>query len=407
MSLVSLAWRSLANRPLAAGLTVLSVALSVFLLLGVEKLREGARDTFLRSVSGTDLIVGGPTSDVALLLHAVFGIGEPTPPISYEAFEGVRDRPGVRWAVPVQLGDGHRGYRVIGTAPAYFEHVRTGRDRPLRFSAGGAFGTGAEAVLGAEAAERLGYDLGRAIVLSHGTGEADFAGTHADAPVRVVGILERTGTPIDRAVLVPLEALARMHAGAGGAGGTDADAPAITAVFVGLRSRIAVFSVQRYLAREVGEPVSAVLPGLAFARLWRVVGQAEAALVAVSLIVVVTAAIGLAVAILSQLEGRRREMAILRAVGASPWDVSLLFVLEAATVTAAGIALGAGALYAALWLGGGLLEARLGLALPLQAPSGREGLFVLVVATAGLLAGLLPAWRAYRTSLHDGLTVRS
>ena len=399
MRLLPLALASLRNRAAVALLTLLAIAASVFLLVTVEKLREGARSSFVTTISGTDLIVGAPTSDIALLLYSVFHIGEPTGGIGWATYEAIEKRRGVDWAVPVALGDGHRGRRIVGTTADYFEHIRTGRERPLTFARGRAFEEGREVVLGSEVAETFGYELARTVVASHGLGEVDFGQRHAGEPFTVVGILEPTGTPIDRSLLAPISAMSAIHGG-------GARPEQVTAVFLGLRSRIATLAIQRALSRPGAEPVSAVLPGVAFARLWSVVGQVERTLLAISWLVVAVACIGLAVAILASLEGRRREIAILRGVGAAPADVVALLVFEAMVITLGGLALGVLAAYAMLFGASGWLGTAIGVPFAPGSPGLRELFYLAIVALGGLVAGLVPAWRAYRTSLADGLISR-
>ena len=391
--ILSLALSSLRSRAVVATLTLVSIALSVFLLIAVEKVREGARASLVDTVSGTDLIVGAPSSDLALILYAVFHIGEPTAALPASVVDQLASQPAVRWAVPVALGDSHRGDRVVGTTAGYFEHIRTGRNVPLTFAAGRGFGAGNEVVLGADVAERHDYALGREIVLSHGVGAVDFSNRHAGDPFTVVGVLEATGTQIDRSLYVSLDALAGIHAG---------EPDTVTAVFLGTNSKRTALFMQQGLSRSA-MPVTAVLPGVALARLWTVTGRVEEALLAISWLVVATACLGLAVAMLASLQGRRREMAVLRAVGAGPTDILSLLLLEAALVTFGGIVLGALLAYGAIWLGEGLLTARLGVPVGLTAPGARELGTVALVGAAGLLAALVPAWRAARITLADGL----
>ena len=400
--MIRLALASLRSRAVVACLTALSIALSVFLLVAVEKVREGARGSLAASVAGTDLIVGAPTSDVALLLHTVFGIGEPTRPIPADTAERLSRLRQVAWAVPISLGDGHRGDRVVGTVPAYFDHVTDRRRRPLRAALGRVFAQGREVVIGADVAARHGYAPGAAIVLAHGAGALDFSGRHADQPFAVVGVLAPTGTPVDRSLFVPLAALDALHAGE-----SDARIETITAVLVGLRSPRAAFLVQRALNGDESLDVSAVMPGFALARLWSVLGRAEGALMAISWLVVAVSCVALAVAILASLDGRRREMAVLRAAGAGPLDILALLFFEAAIVVAAGLAAGLAAAYGGLALLGPWLETRLSIPFALAPPSPREVGLLAIVAAAALVASALPAWRAYRTSLADGLNVRA
>ena len=147
-SLVYLSRKSIANRRLTTTLTVASIAISVALLLGVEKLRHSARESFQNTISGTDLIVGARTGGVQLLLYAVFRMGNATNNISWDSYQELAAHPEVLWTVPLSLGDSHRGYRVLGTSQAYFEHYRYGRKQSLSFAEGKPFHDVFDAVLG-------------------------------------------------------------------------------------------------------------------------------------------------------------------------------------------------------------------------------------------------------------------
>lgn len=418
MAVFGLAWKSLANRRFTAALTVLSIALSVTLLIGVERVRQEARASFANTISGTDLIVGARGGTVQLLLYSVFRIGNATNNISWQSYQDIAAHPKVAWTVPISLGDSHRGFRVLGTTPGYFDHYRYARDRRLEFAAGARFDDLFDAVLGAEVADALGYGLGDEIVIAHGAGDVRFA-RHDDKPFRVAGVLKRTGTPVDRTVHVSLEAIEAVHLGwQGGAPmpgltptaaqvrAMDLTPEAITAVLVGLKSKIAAFAVQRYVNDYREEPLLAVLPGVALGELWSLIGVAEGALLIVSGFVVLVGLIGMLTALLIGLNERRREMAILRSVGARPAQVLALIIGEAAFLTLIGMLLGIALLYGLLALGQPLIESRLGLFIGIGALSPHEWLLMATVLAAGLLVGLVPGWRAYRMSLADGLSIR-
>lgn len=415
--LASLALRSLWSRRVTALLTVFAIAVSVALLLGVEKLRNGAREGFAATVSGTDLIVGPRSGPLNLLLYSVFHLGEPTASVSWSSFELVRRHPDVAWAVPLSLGDSHRGFRVMGTARGYFEHFRYGRREPLAFSSGRAFDDLHDAVIGAAVAEALGYGVGDAIELSHGLGEVSFA-PHADHAFRVAGILAPTGTPVDRLVIVSLEAVTAIHFGweggarasaaaAGGARAEQALQPErITAFLVGMNSRPAVLQMQRALNEHRGEPLTAVLPGVALAELWRLVGVADRALRAVAACVVLAGLLGMVATLLTGLNERRREMAVLRAVGARPAHVFGLLALESTFLALLGVLAGAGLAWGLLAVASPTLGRHLGLSLAPGLPGAYDYAIAAAVVAAGFLAGALPAWRAYRNSLADGLSMK-
>jgi putative ABC transport system permease protein len=389
------------------------------LLLGVEKVRTGAKASFAGTIAGTDLIVGARTGQVQLLLYSVFRIGTATANITWQSYREIAGHPSVAWSVPLSLGDSHRGFRVLGTTPEYFERYRYRGDRALTFAAGGPFADLFDAVLGADVAAALGYRLGDPIVVAHGIGAAGFA-AHDDKPFRVAGILAKTGTPVDRTVHVSLPAIEAIHvdwqSGARIPGQTvsadavrqmDLQPKAITGALIGLKSKLASFRLQRAINDYRAEPLTAIIPGVALQELWALVGVAETALGAISVMVVVTALLGMVTTIFAGLNERRREMAILRAVGARPRTVHGLMLTEAALLSAAGAALGALLLYAGLLTARPLIDATFGLYLEIGPLGGREWAMLGAVVAAGFLAGLLPALRAYRLSLADGMTVRT
>ncbi len=414
-----LALKSLANRWPTALLTVFGIALSVMLLLGVEKVRNGARQSFTDTISGTDLIVGARTGEVQLLLYSIFRIGDATNTIAWKSYSEIAAFPEIAWIVPIALGDSHRGFRVMGTNGAYFEHYRFRRGQSLTFAAGGPFADLFDAVLGADVAAALGYRLGDPIVIGHGIGSTSFA-PHEDKPFRVAGILTKTGTPVDRTVHVGLDGIEAIHidwqsgaripgqgVGAEQVRGMDLTPDAVTAAMIGLHSRLDALRLQRLINTYGEEPLSAILPGAALQQLWSLVGTAETALAAVSFMVVLTAILGMVTTILSTLNERRREMAILRSVGARPATILGLLTAEAGILTAAGVTLGGALLYVVLWFARPIVDSRYGLYLPIEAPAVDELASLAAIVVGGVLAGLVPALRAFRLSLADGMIVKT
>lgn len=417
MTLFGLAARSLLNRKGTALLTVLAMTLSVTLLLGVERIRQEARDSFMQAVSGTDLIVGARSSQTQLLLYSVFRMGNATNNISWQSYEELRQHPSVAWTIPLSLGDSHRGYPVLGTSLAYFELFRFGAKRPLEFAQGTPFKGLHEVVAGAEVAARLNYRIGQKIVIAHGSGNVSFV-QHDDQPFTLVGILKPTGTPVDRTLHVSLEALEAIHAGwqqgyparnpaAGELNAADLQPRSITAALVGLKSRIAAFRLQRDINEYPKEPLTAIMPGVALQEFWQLIGVAEKALLGVSAFVVLSGLIGMMTSLLTSLNERRREMAILRSVGARPWQVFGLLVSESFLLSLAGCLFGLLALYGLLALGKPWLETQFGLFLSLRPPAPSDWLLLGTVLGLGTLTGLIPAWRAYRQALADGLSIRT
>lgn len=413
MFLLSLAARSLRNRRLISTLTVLSIAFSVALLVGIEHVRAGVRESFTGTIRGTDLIVGARGGATQVLLSTVFGMSSPSGAVAWSSYEKWSSHPAVAWTIPYSLGDAHRGFRVIGTTQAFFERYRF-RDQRVTFAAGAAPPNDRGVAIGSAVAERLGYEVGDSVTLSHGVGAVSFA-QHEAHPFTVSGIITRTFTPIDRALYVTLDGLEAMHdadaAGGGLAMGPPPAAshageahPPITAFLVGTKNRFETLQLQREMNEDRAEPLTAIIPGLALGQLWLTIGSAESALRVVAVMTLVVGLLGMCVALYASLESRRREMAILRAVGAGPRTIISLLVLESGLLAIAGAALGVLLVYAGLALGQGPVEARFGLSLPWRALGMLELGYLGLVVSAGTLVGVLPAWKAYRASLADGLS---
>ena len=419
MTVFRLALQSLRNRWLTALLTVLAIAVSVVLLLGVEKVRTGAKASFANTISGTDLIVGARSGGIQLLLYSVFRIGNATNNMTWRSYEDIRRRLEVDWIIPLSLGDSHRGFRVLGTSQEYFDRYKFRRGRSLEFASGERFEDLFDAVVGADVARELGYKVGDKIVVAHGLGRISL-NKHDDKPFRVAGVLTKTGTPVDRTVHVSLEAIEAIHVDwQSGARRSDRTVSAddvrtmrlrpkaVTAAMVGLKSKLAIFRLQRYVNEYRSEPLSAILPGATLYELWGLVGTAETALMVVSFMVVVTAILGMITMILATLNERRREIAILRSVGAGPRTVIGLLVSEAGILTLAGVIVGVAMTYTLLFAMRSAIDNTYGLYLDIAAPSTAELLALAAIIVGGVLAGLLPALRAYQHSLADGMTVRS
>ena len=420
MTPYALALKSFRHRKFTLLLSVMTIALSVMLLLGVERLRKEARTSFENTISGVDLIVGSRSGSISLLLYSVFHVGALSQNVPYASYETLAALPQVAWTVPLSLGDSHRGFAVLGTSNDFFTHYRYGRKTPLAFATGVPFEATFEAVIGSAVAATLGYQLGDQLVLAHGAGEVTFI-EHADDPFTVVGILKPTGTPVDQTVHIPLAGISAVHADFGGTCTHDhsdpleaalhrraahAAEPALSAFMVGLKDRAAVLHLQRTINTYDQEPLTAIMPVVALGELWQVIGLVERLLLAISAFVLLVALAGMLMVLMTSLNERRREMAILRSVGARPHHILGLIVIESCGLTLTGLLVGVGMLYAAILLARPILASRFGLLLKLGAPSPTELAMMGLMLLAGLLIGLIPAYRSYRLSLADGLTVK-
>jgi putative ABC transport system permease protein len=274
-----------------------------------------------------------------------------------------------------------------------------------------------EAVIGADVARSLNYHIGSEMVIAHGISDVGFS-RHDNTPFKVVGILAPTGTPVDKTVHVSLEAIEAIHVGweSGANLGNNPNAEQllkmnfqpkqITAMMLGLKSKIQTFALQRQINTYAKEPLSAILPGVALHELWGMMSVAEQALMAVSVFVVIAGLLGMLSSLLTSLQERRREMAILRAMGARPRHVFSLLILEASVLTFVGLIVGTIGLYALLAVAAPIIQQQYGIDLQMIALSQYEWLLLAAVQIAGTIIGFIPAFRAYKQSLSDGMTIR-
>jgi putative ABC transport system permease protein len=307
----------------------------------------------------------------------------------------------------------------MGTNGDYFRHYRFADRRSLEFRSGQPFADLYDTVLGADVAEALGYRVGDPIVIAHGTGDVSFA-EHEDKPFKVVGILAKTGTPVDRTIHVSLEAITAIHidwqsgmqasasqrVSAEQARAHDLTPQTITAFMVGMRDRVMTFTMQRAINDYREEPLLAILPGVTLTQLWELVGVADTALMIVAAFVVLAGLLGMVTAILTSLNERRREMAILRSVGAQPRHVFSLMVAEAGLLSLVGIVGGVLLMYLLMIVGTPILEQKFGIVITPGVLSLEDAGVLGAILACALLMGLLPAARAYRNTLSDGLQIR-
>lgn len=416
--LMKLARLSLWNRRGTVLMTWLSLTISIALLLGIDHLRTEAKNSFTSTVSGTDLIVGARSGQLNLLLYSVFRIGNATANISWPSYQRIIKHPQIAWSIPIALGDSHRGYRVMGTNTDYFSHYRYANSQRLKLAQGQPFNGVFEAVLGAEVALKLGYQLNEQITLSHGVGAVSFS-QHKDKPFTVVGILARTGTPVDQTVHVSLEAIEAIHLdwqqgapipgrqlSAEQALAQDLTPKSITAFMLGLNAKMATFTVQRQINEYKNEPLTAILPGVALAELWQMLGMVENLLLLISLLVLLAALVGMITTILASMKERQREMAILRAAGAHPWYLFVLIQLEVLLITLLSMLSAAAVLWLALFALQDTLAAEFGLFIGLNIIKLTSLYWAGAVLFLAALLATLPALLAYRRALSDGLAIR-
>lgn len=468
---------SLLYRKVSVMLTFLALLVSVSLLLSIEHIRKEAKSSFYRTVSGVDLIVGARTGQINLLLSSVFRVGANANSVRWESYQNIVANPLVEWSIPLALGDSHKGFAVIGTTNAYFEHYRFGDQRQLSFQTGGRFtdnqqshsainsaadtakmstvGQHFDVVIGADAARQLNYKVGDEIIISHGVGKVSFS-HHDDHPFTIVGILHYTGTPVDQAVHVGLNAIESIHtqvnpslskntltraslkkpeqAGHNHAEyeyeyehehelseidntasqgakktletlpkqGSDKHALSqptqVSAFMLGLKSRIAVLQIQRQVNQSNLEPLSAIIPGVALAELWRLVGAVENVLRIISAAVLVASLLGLSTMLLASLRERRAEISVFRIMGAKPSFVFWLVQFEALSIALGASVFAVLLVTGVILLGNDWLLAEYALSLSANILSVHTLSMIGIVLLATFVIALIPSIGAYRNA---------
>ena len=410
--LLKLATKSLLQRRVSALLTVMMIAVSIFVLLSVETIRVQAKESLSKTVSGVDLIVGARTSELNLLLYSVFHIGHASNNISWQSYQQIAQNPNVEWTLPISLGDSHHGYRVLGTSSDFFTFFHYGKKQPLEFAQGHAFSGLYDAVIGADIAKKLGYQIGTNIFLSHGVANTSFS-HHKDKPFTISGILKPTGTPTDKTIYVGLSAIEAIHIDwengvkLPGIQTKIDDAmlkpQSITAVMLGLKSKLSTFSVQRQVNTFSQEALMAILPGATLAQLWKMLGNVEQVLLLISVLVLAGALLGMSNMLLVTIRQRQHEMAVLRAVGASPWVILLLIQLEAMLLVISGILLALFMLWGSIQVFRDTLISEYGLFISEQVLNNIILVDIGWILLASFFVTMLPAFNAYRRSLHANL----
>jgi putative ABC transport system permease protein len=419
---LELAWQSAWSRKQTLLLAITSVALSVMILLGVQQLREDTRNSFANALSGVDLVVGPRGSASELMLYSVFQIGQPSRNIDFAFQKKIEQLKSVAWTIPIQLGDSYNGHPVIATSTAIFSHYRA-NEQALEFSDGKAFADPnasdttdiTQIVLGANVAKQRNKKLNDSVSLTHGKDQGPNS-DHDELTFKVVGILKQTGTPLDNTVLMSLQGFEAIHKdwslGMRLPGKKETLTPDIssltptqlTAIWVGLKSRLDVFTAKRAIESLPPKDLMAVMPGVTLDELWQVVRIVENALILIGAMVALSALTGVVSVLLVSLSARRRELAIYRALGAKPQSILFFIGIESLGVCLLGIAIGLALTQVCLLLLQPWIQANYGIQIQLSSPTWDTWMSLIAICVAAIVASVFPAWRAYKLSLADGLT---
>ena len=414
--MIRIAAASVRSRLIPTILVILALTTSMALLLAVDRIQDATKKGFNQSLGGVDLVLGPRGSGIELILYTVFHLGRPTNNITTETLKDIERSSLIDWAIPIALGDSHRGFRVISTTTGYFDHIRFGGDQSLTFSAGRSFNNLNDVVIGSTVAGELGYSVGSSIFVTHGS--EGLGATHDDFAFRVSGILDPTGTPTDQAIFVSLEGYELIHLGWKNGSKTVSlknidisQIPkerlypkTITAAYLGLTSKLNLFKVSRSINEYPEEAVSAVIPGIALAELWSMVGSVDFVFRIFNWLIIGISLIGMVTMILTGLDSRTREMTILRSLGATPAHLAAMVLIETALVSIISVFLSIGLVRILTWGVADFLSQWAGIRIDLTWISFPEFKILMIIVLAGLCASLIPAALVYRRSLARGFS---
>lgn len=417
ITLFYIAIKSLGNRKVSIFLSMLSIALSVTLFLSVTVIKNGTKESFANTVSQADLIIGARGSGLQLLLYTIFQIGNATNNISWSSYENIKNKPNIEWLIPFSMGDSYRGFRVIATNEQFYAHYRYFGEKKILLKKGNIPKNIYDVAIGAQVAAQENLKIGDRIVLAHGISEQTIF-QHDDQPFIVSAILEATNTPVDRALYVTLEGMEAIHInwkdGIPNSGSDvkknltkeDIKISQITSILARADNRINTLSLMREINEYKAEPLMAVIPGSVLSQLWSTLSYAEAAFELILLFVILLGILGMMIAIYNSLESRRREIAILRAIGASAKSIIFLLVLESFITSLLGCVLGYLINFIGIKLINPFIVKEFGILIQASRFHFFEFLYLFIFILCACLIGLIPAIKAYKNSLTDGLSIR-
>ena len=398
--LINIALQSLLSRKVTVSLTIISLTISIVLFLSIDTLRLGAKKSFFGNVKSGDLILGARSGEIQLLLYSLFQIGSPTNNISWESYEQIAKMPEIDWIIPISLGDSHKQFRVMGTTQNYFERFSYRKDQKLQFKSGTYFKNTFDVVIGSDVAKILNYKLEDDIIIAHGIASQSL---HDEFPFKIKGILKKTGTSTDKLVLVSLEALEAIHKDWKEIEDLDLTPKELTAAVIKLKSPITIFKIQREINDYQEESLQAIIPGIVLTKLWQIVSITENIMLSISSMVIVSAILGMIAILYSNLNSRRKEMALLRIVGASPKNIFTLIMFEAFLISLFSIIFAIVLVQIASFIFFPILDRQFGIFLEQKLWNARNLYFLNLVLLSSLLVSIFPSIQAFRKSINNGI----
>ncbi len=432
--------RSLRARLFSTITTIITVAVAVALMLVLLMMRDSGRRAFIRGTGNMHLLVSGDASPLVSILNGVFYANPPRRPVLWNQYQDIATKFPIEFAIPTQIGDSYQGNPVLATTPEFFTKFQPVPKAPWKLAQGKFFDTEWQVVLGARAAAKTGLKLGDQIALTHGSGGSREAGTehaghvHSEFKYTVVGILETTGSAHDRALFTNLNSMWIIHAfdrreraehaqeppsGQAHAAHEDHDEPPISVADLTDKDRDITGIYLKLISRDGSDTpanlpqifdmlrrdptITVAQPSEEISRLLTIVGNIDQILVGMAGVVMASSGIAIMLALYNSMDQRRRQIAVLRVLGASQSRIFGLVLTESALVGLLGAILGLVTSLLGVRVVTAIMRDRLGLVIePLLTP---EAATLVIAATValGVLAGLIPALMAYRTPVAKNL----
>jgi putative ABC transport system permease protein len=396
MTILLIIYRSLRQHALTTIVTACSLALAAGLLMAVWVVKTESQKTFTQTTAGFDAVLGARGSKLQLVLNAIFHLEASPGNLAWSDYEQIKKNPAVKTAIPIAVGDNFHGWRIVGTVPELFSDVEYATGRKYALTAGRLFdATKNEAVVGSFAAQQLGWKVGTTFHPFHGLA---FDEQHAHEELyTVVGILAPTNTPADRVIWTPMEGVQTMS------GHNPAAATEVSAVLVQLRAPTAGFMLDLMYNKQDNRLTFAYPVGAIVGELFGKISWFDRVLTLVAYLVALVAAGSVLASIYASMNARRRDIAILRALGAHRRTVFGAVVGEAAVIGALGVA-GGFVVYFGLLTGvAHVIRVQTGVVIEIGSLHSVLWACPIGMVLLAAIGGVVPAVKAYRIPVAETL----
>lgn len=408
MSIFKIVYKNLKQRSLASLLTIFSIMLGVSLVVAIIILRQESEDAFNQTATGYELIVGPKGSPLQLTLNTVYQIGYPIQNMPYETYELLKNDKRVKLAIPYVFGDNYENFRLVGTVPEIFTEFDFKKGIKFKFKEGNYFTNDFEAVIGNETAQKTGLKTGDTFTGSHGIESYEGAEKHEEHKFKVTGILEKTFTPVDRVIFVPMNSIWELHHNEEAHNDIDSSEnknKTITSILLSLKNPVYFDLLRRQINDNKYEGINAqaVLPVFEIKQLFDIIGNINSILLVIAYLVIFVAAISVMVSLYNSMNERKRDIAIMRSLGAGRFTIMKIIILEGAFISLAGGVLGILSGHIIIYFMRNKISDLAGIQITGMSYNIFELYLLLGTLALGVTASVIPALKAYRTDAAKNL----